>query len=55
MDAPEYLQQYPQFGPTLIPLKHRSKVPLVKCGNGWNPTCAESEAWVSRPSVLSGY
>jgi hypothetical protein len=38
---------YRRLGLTPIPLRQRSKEPLVKWGNGWNPTREELRACAS--------
>jgi hypothetical protein len=47
-------QFYHNFGLTPIPLKPRSKEPLVKWGDGWNPTAEELERWSSKPEINWG-
>jgi hypothetical protein len=41
----ENLNLYRRLGLIPIPLKYRSKEPLVKWGNGWNPTDTEVQKW----------
>lgn len=54
MSRPDLLQLYQRLGLTPIPLKPRSKEPLVKWGDGWNPTSEELKAWASRPRINWG-
>ena len=54
MSICDLLQLYQRLGLTPIPLKPRSKVPLVKWHNGWNPPREELEAWASRPDINWG-
>lgn len=51
MSVYEHLQLYLRLGLTPVPLKERSKEPLVKWRNGWNPTPEELEAWASKPNI----
>ena len=48
------IQHYLDHKLTLIPLKARDKKPLVKWGNGWNPTAQELEQWLNRPNINIG-
>lgn len=47
----DLLQLYQRLGLTPIPLKPRSKVPLGKWSDGWNPTLDELAAWGSTPDI----
>jgi hypothetical protein len=49
-----YLQLYQRLGLTPIPLKPRSKEPLVKWGDGWNPSPAELKQWAAKPGINWG-
>ena len=51
MNVRDHLQLYLNFGLIPIPLKPRSKEPLVRWGNGWNPTQKELQLWASRPGI----
>lgn len=53
-DTLAHLQLYQRLGLTPIPLKPRSKEPLVKWGTRWNPTSEELERWAARPSINWG-
>jgi hypothetical protein len=50
----DYLQVYLDLGLTPIPLKPRSKEPLVKWGNGWNPTLKELKRRARQPGINWG-
>jgi len=54
MSVYEHLQLYLRLGLTPVPLKWRSKKPMVKWRNGWNPTAEDLEAWASRPDINWG-
>jgi len=54
MSRPDLLQLYQRLGLTPIPLKTCSKEPLVKWGDGWDPTSKELKAWASRPRINWG-
>lgn len=45
---------YRQLGLILIPLKPRAKEPLVRWGDGWNPTREELGQWFANPRVNIG-
>jgi hypothetical protein len=45
------LQFYQRLGLTPIPLKPRSKEPLVKRGDGWNPIPEELACWAAKPGL----
>ena len=47
-DIPADLQLYQRLGLTRIPLKLRSKEPLVKRGDGWNPIPEELAHWSTK-------
>jgi len=49
-----HLLSYVGLNLTPIPLKPRSKKPLVKWGKEWNPTLEELEVWASRPNINWG-
>jgi len=50
----DYLQVYLDLGLTFIPLKPRSKEPLVKWGNGCNPTLKELKRRARQPGINWG-
>jgi hypothetical protein len=37
-----------------IPLKPRSKEPLLRWGNGWNPSIEELQHWAARAGINRG-
>ncbi len=45
---------YRQLGLIRIPLKPRAKEPLVRWGDGWNPTREELGQWFTNPRVNIG-
>ncbi|MFC2014164.1 bifunctional DNA primase/polymerase [Chloroflexota bacterium] len=50
-----YLELYRHLNLTPIPLKPKSKVPLVRWTDGnWNPTLAELQAWACKPNINWG-
>lgn len=49
-----YLQLYLRLGLTLIPLRPRSKEPLVRCGDRWNVTSEKLKRWFANPLVNIG-
>ncbi|MFC1865709.1 CHC2 zinc finger domain-containing protein [Chloroflexota bacterium] len=49
MSNPNILEICDRYGLTPIPLKPRSKVPLVKWGNSWRPTPQEMKIWAQKP------
>ena len=48
MTGTDLLQLRPHLGLTPIPLKPRSKDPLVKWGNSWNPSLEVLQVWASQ-------
>jgi hypothetical protein len=53
-DTLAHLQLYLRLGLTPIPLKPRSKEPLVKWGNGYNPSDEDLEQWATQPDFNWG-
>jgi hypothetical protein len=54
MTRTDLIRLYQQLGLTPIPLKPRSKEPLVKWGDGWNPTPELIAAWAAKPDINWG-
>jgi len=53
MAIPQQIDAYVKIGLTPIPLKPRSKEPLVRWRNGWNPTYEELQAWATASKNLN--
>ena len=57
MKLHDELQHYSSLGLTIIPLKFRSKRPVVRWGNGWNPSIEQLQSYFTIPAnvgVLCG-
>jgi hypothetical protein len=50
----DLLQLYLRLGLTPIPLKPCSKEPLVRWGNGWNPSTEELQRWAAQAGLIWG-
>lgn len=48
------LQLYQRLGLTPVPLRPRSKEPLVRWGDDWNPGFEQLHTWASQPGINWG-
>ena len=48
MDLQTHIEHYLSLGLTIIPLKPRSKKPLVRWGSGWNPSIDQLQSFFAQ-------